>query len=177
MLKTSWLTVGLVMLVIVADAHAEKVVKSVSLPEVIEEFKQFDLEIGPGNGPDPRFPSVFGARADGFTITGVLYGCGQPDGGCVGLSLMTGMPTREEKYARIIEVSVERYAVGFDAWVQPGSAIVVLETYMAFDGGVSDRLLPSTLDAMLGMIDQTKNFMLKDDPRVHEVWPTITRSP
>jgi hypothetical protein len=152
-----------------APARADAVVRSVSIEEVAATFVRFGLKDVRETSPDPRFGTVHGVRPDGFTVAGTLYGCG-PEG-CVGLGLTSPMPTRAMQYARIIEGSIERNAVGFDAWVQEEGSIVVIETYLTFDGGVSDTLLPSTVNALMRVVDQTKDFMLKDDPGVREVWP------
>ena len=76
------------------------------------------------------------------------------------------------RFARIIESSIERHAIGFDAWIDDTNALpaILIHTYLTYDGGVSSRLLPSTVNQFLSMIDQTKAFMISDDPKVVEIW-------
>jgi hypothetical protein len=158
-----------------SSARADEVVDFVGLEDVLSAFARNGLKDFTDQTVDPQFPTIDAKRADGFTVTATFHAC-VPER-CLGLNLMTPMPARELRFARLIEGSIERSAPGFDAWVQesPSPPVVIIETYLAYDGGVSNALLPSTVMQLMSVVDQTKRFMLSDDPRVVEVWPDETQ--
>lgn len=160
---------ALVTLALALPAQAEEVVEWVRPEAVAVAFARNGLTNIRDMTADPQYPSIGAQRADGLTVQATFFAC-EPER-CRGLSLTAPIPAREVRFARIIEGSIERSALGFDAWVQESPPIVVIETYLTFDGGVSDSLLPSTVMSLMSTVDQTKRFMVTDDPLVAEVWP------
>lgn len=133
---------------------------------------------------DPRFPDTQGYTADGFPVSLVRMACSQaepaPSDLCRGLWITAVLPSTEARWATRIVESLERNGNG-----PPGihahigqilsengqqSPSVVLTSYLAADGGVSPQLLRFQMRYFLGIVAQTRTFMLSDDPEHAELW-------
>jgi hypothetical protein len=133
---------------------------------------------------DPRFPDTQGYTADGFPISLVRMACRRAEPAradpCRGIWITAVLPSTEERWATKIIDSLERNGNGppgvhahtgrivtEDGQQQP---TVILSSYLAADGGVSSQLLPYQLRYFLGIVGQTRTFMLSDDPQHAELW-------
>lgn len=155
-------------------ASAAEVIDWVKPVDIAKVFGRGGLTKLSDNTADPAYPSLSGTRPDGFIIQATFFAC-EP-AGCKGLSLTVAMPTRSNANAQKIAGSIERAPIGFDAWIPlERDTAVAIETYLILDGGVPPDLFSFTLNKLMDIIDQTKTFMLKDDPGVAEVWPPQAR--
>jgi hypothetical protein len=124
---------------------------------------------------DPDFPSLGSGAGDKVGVQITLYGC-RPDGRCLGAQLFATIRATEARFADIIVGSVEQSVAGFDAQrldvptADGTDYVVMIKGYIMFDYGVSPRLLPEMTASLLGIVDQTKVFMLEDDPSHAELW-------
>ena len=133
---------------------------------------------------DPRFPDTQGYTASGFPISLVRMACTdavpEPTDTCSGIWITAVLPATERQWAEKIVNSLERDANG-----PPGvharvgqlanargerSPTVVVSSYLIADGGVSTQLLPDQLAYLLRIVDQTREFMLTDDPAHAALW-------
>lgn len=150
-------------------AHSQEIVTTVSVDEVISAFSAVGLMDVSDQTVDPDVPTIGAVRDDLFTVQATLHDCA--DGRCSGLALTAPVPVREMLFATNIEGSIDAGAAGFDARVQNDPLVTIIETYLVYDGGVSEELLPATLSALNFVIDQAKQIMLQDDPGAAEAWP------
>ncbi|MEQ8354552.1 MAG: hypothetical protein RH942_03370 [Kiloniellaceae bacterium] len=124
---------------------------------------------------DPKIPSFGGVHSQAASLQGVLYACDVVEQRCRGVQLISLIPATTRRTAQIIVGGVERTAFSIDARVtelvnRPDSVAVMLSSYLVYDYGVSEQLLPIALEQFRRAIDQTKKFMLKDDPAHADLW-------
>ena len=124
---------------------------------------------------DVNFPSFGGRHSEGASLQATLHACDIAEQRCRGVDLISLIPAVSARNAEIIVGSIERSAFSIDARVieiqnRPGAVAVMLSTYLVYDYGVSDQLLPIALEQFVSVIGQTKGFMLKDDPAHADLW-------
>jgi hypothetical protein len=124
---------------------------------------------------DPNYPSFGGEHSQGASLQATLYACDTVKERCRGVRLLSIIPATSLRNAEVIVGSIESSAFGIDAEVvdlvnRPGSVAIFIKTYLVYDYGVSDKLLSIALDQFVSVIEQTKGFMLKDDPGHADLW-------
>lgn len=134
---------------------------------------------------DPNLPSVGARTSDGFPVSIVRMACQEmpprPDTICRGAWIIIVIPATEQRFADIIIASLEREAQpplgvnGFlvDLVQEDGSttAAVALSSYLVADDGIHPSLISYTVNSLLGYANQTRDFMLSDDPAHAALWP------
>lgn len=151
------------------EARAERVVAGVGPEALIAAFAGAGLTTLEEATADPAAPSVLARRPDGLAVQATFLACAN-ETACQGLALSAVLPARSVALARKVAAAVEARALGFDAWVQADPPAAVIDVYLAFDGGVSDQLLPATLKALDRTLDEAKALLLQQDPRAAELW-------
>lgn len=133
---------------------------------------------------DPNFPNISGRDASGTLINIVRLACTDTppaeDSLCAGAWISTVLVTTEYRFAVKIRDSLERHAnapLGINATIQfstdetgQGTPIIILQTYLVADGGVHPELLSQAISNLLGVTDQTREFLLLDDPAHERLW-------
>lgn len=133
---------------------------------------------------DPNFPSVGARTADGFPVSIVRMACQetppQPVTICGGAWVSIAIPVTEMPFALNILGSLEhqgRPPLGVNGslsqMIDEGgetTPVFMLSTYLAADNGVHPRLIDHAVDELLIFADQTRNFLLSDDPAHTALW-------
>lgn len=133
---------------------------------------------------DPNFPSISGSGASGTLVNIVRMACTQSpptaESLCAGAWISTALATTEYRFAVKIRDSLERRAnapLGVNSAIQfstdetsQGTPIITLQTYLVADGGVHPELLSQAISNLLGITDQTREFLLLDDPAHERLW-------
>lgn len=133
---------------------------------------------------DPSFPNISGRDASGTLVNIVRMACTQTpptaESSCAGAWISTALATTEYRFAVKIRDSLERHAnapLGVNAAIQFSTdemgqvtPIIILQTYLVADGGVHPELLSQTISNLLGITDQTREFLLLDDPAHERLW-------
>ena len=156
------------------------IVTSISFGDAFSAMQEAGMTDLTDRTVDQRYPSIGFVQPEGFTIQSTLFACRVPAGGCSGAELSAIIPATTRANAEIIEGSIERSLFGFDASVTElkyessaaasGQFAVMISAYLVYDHGVSDALFPETLRTLLGIVAQTKDFMLSDDPAHAQLW-------
>lgn len=171
-MRASGLLVALMLLFAPPGAWADgAMVTSVSVDEARAAFIAAGLPEPTERTIDPDFP-ILGSSYDGFGVQVTLQACKDSTGRCRGVELLALMPSTSVANARIIEGSIERSVPGFGArLVQSGDMpVVAIGTYLLYDYGISETMLPELLTMLLDIVAQTKGFMLSDDPAHATLW-------
>jgi len=135
---------------------------------------------------DPNLPSIGARTSDGFPVSIVRMACQEmpprPETICRGAWIIIAIPATEQRYADIIVASLERQAqppLGVNGILEgmiheDGSttAAVALSSYLVADDGIHPGLLSYTVNSLLGYANQTRDFMLSDDPAHAALWPS-----
>lgn len=156
-------------------AEDEAVVAWVTIDDARAAMVEAGLPEPTDRTADPRFPGLGASPGDKVGIQITLYGC-KPDGRCLGAQLFATIRATQARFADIIVGSVEQSVAGFDAQrldvptADGTDHVVMIKGYVMFDYGVSPRLLPEMTASLLGIVDQTKVFMLEDDPGHADLW-------
>jgi hypothetical protein len=155
--------------------RATKAVTSVTYHEVKQALTEVGLAKIENHTVDPNFPSFGGEHSEGASLQVTLYACDVIKEHCRGAQLLSIIPATSVRNAQMIVVSIEKSAFSVDAEVidlvnQPGSVAVLIKSYLVYDYGVSDKLLSIALSQFVSVIEQTKGFMLKDDPAHAQLW-------
>ena len=155
--------------------RATKTVTSVTYDEVNQALTEVGLAEIENHTVDPNFPSFGGEHSEGTSLQATLYACDVVKERCRGVQLLSIIPATTLRNAQIIVGSIENSAFSIDAEVidlvnRPGSVAVLIKSYLVYDYGVSDKLLTIALGQFSSVIDQTKRFMLQDDPAHGELW-------
>jgi len=133
---------------------------------------------------DPNLPSVGARTADGFPVSIVRMACQvmppRPETICKGAWIIIVIPATEQRFANIIIASLERQAqppLGVNGLLEEmmredGSttAAVALSSYLVADDGIHPGLLSYSVNSLLGYANQTREFMLSDDPAHAALW-------
>ncbi|WP_417491923.1 hypothetical protein [Maricaulis sp.] len=146
-----------------------------------EAFAQAGLSDIVDSTADPNFPAITGRTRQGFPVQAVFMACDhrppQPDDTCSGIFIAVAIPATEMRWAEIIVGSLEPDVVGFNASILPGrdannqpNYSVSIGHYLVTDGGVGDGLAAEYLRRLIGLSDQTADFMLSDDPAHAQLW-------
>ncbi|MHA6288249.1 hypothetical protein [Maricaulis sp. CAU 1757] len=132
------------------------------------------------NTADARFPSTQGRTPRGFPVSVVRMACSQQEAieaqSCRGLWITLAVVTTEHHWATKIQGSIERASLPFNPSVGETTGadtpkpLILIDTYLVSDGGVSDRLLVSELSDLLDIANQTAESLLLDDPAHADLW-------
>jgi len=162
----------------VARAADEPIVAWATMEDARAALLAAGLPEPADNTADPRFPGLRSDAGDKAGIQITLMACGS-DERCLGAQLIATIPATEQRYADIIVGSIEHSVAGFDAVAiafadaQGDMAHAVqIKGYLMFDYGVSPTLLPDMTAYLRGIVEQTKDFMLQDDPAHADLWRT-----
>jgi hypothetical protein len=152
-----------------------KAITSVTFEEVRQAIKNVGVTDIRDHTADANFPSFGGVHSQGASLQATLYACDIGAERCRGVQILSLIPATSVRNAEIIVGSIERSAFGLDAEVvelvnRPDAVAVMISQYLVYDYGVSDKLLAIALDQFSSVIDQTKGFMLKDDPAHADLW-------
>lgn len=171
-MRAPGLLVALMLLFAQPGAWADgAMVASVSVDEARAAFIAAGLPEPTERTIDPDFPTL-GSSYDGFGVQATLQACNDSTGRCRGVELLALMPSTSVANARIIEGSIERSVLGFGArLVQSGDTpVVAIGTYLLYDYGISEEMLPVMLAQLVDIVVRTKGFMLSDDPGHATLW-------
>ncbi len=152
--------------------------------EVIAAFQAAGLTGVEDNTVDPNFPDIQARFLDRFQVSAVRMACSTapptPEANCAGVWLTVAMPSTETRWAQKIVASLERRGtppLAVNAFLHPITTpdweygpIVMLDQYVIANGGVHHNLLSEHLSTLLGFVDQTEDFMIRDDPRHIDLW-------
>ena len=149
--------------------------------DMIEIFTAAGLHDIANTTADPNFPTLTGRTARGFPVQAVFAVCGaRPpavDDLCNGVDLSIIIPATEQRWADVIVASLEPAVPGVNAMTLPvmsaggpSGQVVSIGHYMVSDGGVTAQFAGEYLSFLLGIADQTAQFMLTDDPAHAQLW-------
>jgi len=149
--------------------------------DMIEAFTAAGLSDIADTTVDPNFPTLTGRTARGFPVQAVFATCsGRPpaaDDVCNGVDLSVVIPATEQRWADLIVESLEPAVPGVNAMTLPMMAadgpsgqVVSIGHYLVSDGGVTAEFAGEYLSFLLGVADQTAQFMLSDDPAHAQLW-------
>jgi hypothetical protein len=151
-----------------AGAEALRIVDSVSLEDVRSAMREAGLDDLQDRTRDPNYPSLSSQYQDDTTVQATLFACAPTPAGCMGAELASPIAVKSKDQASQIANSLDRELFGFDVTVlsalnESGKEIhiVSISSYLIFDHGVSDRLLPRTLERLLQAVDRVSRLRKK----------------
>ena len=163
------------------SAFASEPVEGWTKKDVMSSMERASLLKVSDKTADPNFPDIQGSTESGFTVTIIRMACPEqppsPDDLCKGAWLTVFIPTTEPRWAENIVYSIDKSGVfginasTIDFGSGDGSKLAVsLSHYLAADGGVSPDLLYFQLGNLLEYTEQTREFLLSDDPAHEDLW-------